>query len=301
MLPAAAAGGRAGLEVNAEIADRFDEMASLLEARSTADFRIRAYRCGAAVLRELLLSVVSIHDDSGRHGLEEIAGIGQSLAFAIERYIQSGRIPMLRQLRRAGPAQRETTAFAAAERSRSFRMRHPVSEERYRENDRETLPAATVPVPLQRTHRDEARYDEPPVAELLTVDSEYRTKSAADELLRIAPRQFNPTGQAWLPVLRTHRETRHYTAVFSNTAHAHQLGRTHDWVIIRRTDRHRGRQWTVITARRGPLSGLRIVRGREHECRRFYARHPGQVEPSEQFLPEGAARQLLLFERPTEK
>jgi hypothetical protein len=34
--------------------------------------------------------------------------------------------------------------------------------------------------------------DEPPVAELLDVDLEYRTKAARGELVRIAPQRFNP-------------------------------------------------------------------------------------------------------------
>jgi len=297
----AAASSPAGLEVNADIADRFDEMASLLEARSAVDFRIRAYRCGATVLRELLLSVVSIYDDSGRHGLGEIAGIGQSLAFAIERYIQSGQIPMLHQLRRDSSVQQSVTAFAAAERFKSSRMRPPTSEKVDCEDARVSSSAAMESEQRPGSGGDMTRRNGSQVAELLAIDAEYRARSAADELQRIAPRQFNPTGEAWLPVLRTHRETRHYTAVFSNTAQAHQLGRTHDWVIIRRADRHDRRQWTVVTARRGPLSGLRIVRGREHECYRFYARHPGQVAAPESDLADGAARQLLLFDCPAEE
>lgn len=61
---------------------------------------------------------------------------------------------------------------------------------------------------------------------------------------------------------------RHYTALFSNTAQAHRLGRTHDWVVIYWDgDDGRDGQCTVVTDRgRGPLQGLRVVRGREPEC-----------------------------------
>jgi putative hydrolase len=71
-------------------------------------------------------------------------------------------------------------------------------------------------------------------------------------------------------VLHTQRGTRHYTALFSNTARAHELGTTHDWVVIYRDDDDHGR-WTVITAQYGRLRGHRIVRGREQECARHYA------------------------------
>jgi len=60
-----------------------------------------------------------------------------------------------------------------------------------------------------------------PVAELLDVDREYRQKAESDELRRIAPRRFNPEGEAWLPILHTERNGRSYTALFSNTARAH--------------------------------------------------------------------------------
>jgi hypothetical protein len=47
--------------------------------------------------------------------------------------------------------------------------------------------------------------------ELLDVDREYREKAAAGQLRSIAPRRFNPSGEAWLPVLHTQRRERHYT------------------------------------------------------------------------------------------
>ncbi len=67
-----------------------------------------------------------------------------------------------------------------------------------------------------------------------------------------------------------------YTALFSNSARAHRRGKTRDWVVIY----HDGgdRQYTVITATRGPLKGRRIVVGRFAECERLYesAGHPAQ-------------------------
>jgi putative hydrolase len=106
---------------------------------------------------------------------------------------------------------------------------------------------------------------EPPLAELLDVDREYRERTRKKELPLIAPHRFNPTHAAWLPVLHTTRGERHYTALFSNTARAHELGTIRDWVVIYRDDHGGDGQWTVVTARFGPLAGKRIVRGREHE------------------------------------
>lgn len=60
----------------------------------------------------------------------------------------------------------------------------------------------------------------------------------------------------------------------SNTARAHRLGASRDWVVLYL---ERGRdegQWTVVTAHRGPLAGRRIVRGREAECLTHYGLAP---------------------------
>jgi hypothetical protein len=105
------------------------------------------------------------------------------------------------------------------------------------------------------------------VAALLGADAEYRRRAAGGELHRVAPRRFNPTGAAWLPVLHTEREGYALTALFSNTARAHALGRTDDWVILYwERDGHED-QCTIVTETRGLLSGRRVVRGREQECR----------------------------------
>jgi hypothetical protein len=68
--------------------------------------------------------------------------------------------------------------------------------------------------------------------ELLDIDREYREKAAAGKLRRIAPQRFNPSGEAWLPVLHSQRAERHYTVLFSNTARAHQMDMTGDWVVL---------------------------------------------------------------------
>ena len=114
----------------------------------------------------------------------------------------------------------------------------------------------------------------PAVATLLEVDREYRRKAAAGQLQKIAPRRFNPEHEAWLPVLHARREGWHFTALYSNTERAHDLHRTHDWVVIFYDDG----QCTVVTEYRGALKGMRVVRGREPECLKHYRELP--LEPS---------------------
>jgi DNA polymerase/3'-5' exonuclease PolX len=56
----------------------------------------------------------------------------------------------------------------------------------------------------------------------------------------------------------------------TNTARAHQLGKTHDWAVLYYDGGRGERQCTVITSQRGPLAGKRIVRSREGECALYY-------------------------------
>jgi hypothetical protein len=119
--------------------------------------------------------------------------------------------------------------------------------------------------------------EEPSVSLLLQIDFLYRKKAKAEELPKIAPKRFNPTGEAWLPILHVTRKGWHFTALYSNTARAHQLDRVRDWVVIFfYDDQHHEGQHTVVTETKGNLEGKRVVRGREQECRELLlARQPG--------------------------
>jgi DNA polymerase (family X) len=54
--------------------------------------------------------------------------------------------------------------------------------------------------------------DEPPVDVLLDVEREYCAKAEVDKLRKIAPKRFNPKGEAWLPILHACRGKWHFTA-----------------------------------------------------------------------------------------
>jgi putative hydrolase len=109
----------------------------------------------------------------------------------------------------------------------------------------------------------------------LSVDREYREKAEAGKLRRIAPRRFNPDNIEWLPIFHTERGEWQFTALYSNTALAHELGRTQDWVVLYfHADSHVEDQRTVVTETQGPLKGRRVVRGRERECEDYYNLQP---------------------------
>ena len=147
---------------------------------------------------------------------------------------------------------------------------------------------------LSRTRRwtpgqhDNAR---PDIAVVLDVDQEYRDKAERGLLQKIAPKRFNPSGAAWLPILHIERGAWHFTALFSNTARAHDLKRTDDWVVVYfHSDSEPEGQHTIVTETRGSLIGKRVVRGREQECRAYYegsreSREDTSTEPEESGNP----------------
>lgn len=115
---------------------------------------------------------------------------------------------------------------------------------------------------------------EPAVETLLEVDRLYRERENANKLKMIAPKRFNPEQNAWLPIMHLELDEWIFTALFSNTARAHKLGKTHDWVVLffENVDDHHHGQASVVTEYRGKLKRKRVVRGREEQCLECYRR-----------------------------
>lgn len=282
---------------NAGIASRFDEIARLLEEQQANPFRVQAYRTAASTLRSLERPVRELLEDQGLKGLRDLPGIGNALARAIEQLLRTGRLGLLDHLRgEDDPEQLLATVpgigpvlahrvhehlgiatladlEAAAHDGRLDKV--PGFGPKRLRAVRESLRSRLQPYRSRPKTRDTRH---PPIADLLDVDEEYRSRASADDLPRISPRRFNPTREAWLPVLHTERGGHRYSALFSNTARAHSLNKTNDWVVIYQEDPDRHRPWTVVTASYGLLRGKRIVRGREADCLNHYRNAP---EPTE--------------------
>jgi hypothetical protein len=279
--------------VNVEIAQRLTEVARLLEEQGANPFRVHAYRRAAEMLLRLDRPVRAILAAEGMEGLQRLPGIGETLAGAIRDVVITGRLPMLDRLRGEADPIGLLTSVPGIGKGLATRLHHDLGIETLEEletaaHDGRLRDLAgigekklagiidSLATPLRRVRGrpapalPHAPSREPPVGELLDVDREYREKAAAGALLRIAPRRFNPRREAWLPVLHTKRGARHYTALYSNTALAHHLGKTRDWVVLYFDDGGQDGQCTVITAQRQPLRGKRIVRGREGECAAYY-------------------------------
>ena len=88
---------------NSDVALIFDELADLLEIQDANPFRVRAYRNAARTIANLSESIAAICADPDRR-LTELAGIGKDLAGKITTIVQTGRLPMLDELRKEVPA-----------------------------------------------------------------------------------------------------------------------------------------------------------------------------------------------------
>lgn len=275
-------------QLNKQAAEIFRECAAILKQQAANPFRVNAYLRAANVLDALQDDARILLEKEGTAGLVKLPGIGKGLAAAIDEIARTGRLSQLDRVR--GEASPETLfqtlpgvgpklaedihgilhvdtleALEAAAHDGSLLQVPGVGERR----------AAAIRAGLAAVlGRGQARPPRhgalPPVRLLLAIDSAYRRQAAAGELPKIAPKRFNPDGKAWLPILHAEREGWHFTALFSNTARAHDLGRTHDWVVIYfYDDDHREDQCTVVTETHGPMKGERVVRGREAACRRL--------------------------------
>lgn len=286
---------------NAQIAAHLREAAELLADQGADRFRVRAYRRGADSVETLDRDLAVVHEEGGLEALVALPAIGQSLARAIAEMLTTGRWRQLERLRGesapedlfqtipgVGPKLAETlhralhvetleALEAAAHDGRMAALKGvgPGKTAAIRGALHEMLAHRR---PRRPEGRHESRHDgrhddvgEPDIALLLAVDARYRAEADAGALRRIAPKRFNPTGEAWLPVLHAEEQGWSFTALFSNTALAHELDRTHDWVVIYfERDGGPEHQRTVVTETRGPLEGLRVVRGREADCRAHY-------------------------------
>ena len=285
---------------NEQIADILEQVAGRLEAQHANIYRIDAYRAGAAVVRSHETSIQDLALTEGREGLDALPQIGWSLSASIEELAHTGRLRMLERLEgtlcsvelfktvpgigeelaerihreldidtlealevAAHDGRLDAVAGFGPRRLEAIRdilatMLARSSRGRARRFEELQRAGAQVSAP-------EAPEVRPDVHLLLELDREYREKVEADELPRIAPQRNNPEGAAWLPVLHSYEDGWHFTALFSNTDRAHELGRVRDWVVVYfERDGHEG-QCTIVTEYRGPLVGKRVVRGREDE------------------------------------
>lgn len=270
---------------NAKVAETLRDAATLLAQQNANNFRILAYRNAAKTIEDLPEDVVDVAA-RGADALDALPHIGKTIAGAIMQLATTGRWAQLERMR--GMLDPEIAFQNIPGIGPTFaRLIH----ENLHIDTLEALEAAahdgrldTVPGIGERRGKiirqslasilarkrpllsSGHKIAPPPIEMILDVDDEYREKARTGDLKFIAPKRFNPKGEAWLPILHTERGSWHFTVLFSNTARAHELGRTADWVIVFYSSDHQVEdQCTVVTETSGSLKGQRVVRGREQE------------------------------------
>lgn len=88
--------------INQEIAKIFNEMSEYLAMDEVA-FKPQAYEKAALNLESLSVDVADIYKKEGLKGLEDVPGIGQSMAEKIEEYIKTGKIKEYEAMKKKMP------------------------------------------------------------------------------------------------------------------------------------------------------------------------------------------------------
>lgn len=272
---------------NEAVAERLRRAAALLSQQGDNPFRAAAYRRAADTIGALREDVGAILDAEGVDGLDRIPDVGPGIAAAIREMLRTGRWSLLERLQGTVEPERLFQSIPGIGPALAKRIHDTLEVDSLEELEMAAHDGALEAVPgishrrasairaalstmlgsVARSRR--APVSAPGVDLVLDVDREYREKADADALPKIAPRRFNPDHVPWLPILHTERGGWRFTALFSNSARAHDLDRTRDWVVVYAyDDDHREARYTVVTEHRGELAGARVVRGREEECRR---------------------------------
>lgn len=284
------------LPTNEEIAEILDQIADLLDTQDANPFRIKAYRDGASSIRSFDKSIAKISVDRGEKGLETIPNIGEGIAKIVTSYVKTGRSEMLEKLQgQTSPVDLfKKVPGIGKELSKRIVDQLGISTleeleqaaydgrlkkidgfgEKKVKNIKVSL-AGMLSTSAQRSigHSSDQKEsaEKPDVETILRVDEEYRSKAEANKLRKIAPKRFNPEDKTWLPILNTEKMGWEFTALYSNTALAHELNKTQDWVVIYFEKGRQKGQNTIVTETKGPLKGKRVIRGREDECWDYYA------------------------------
>ncbi len=267
---------------NHELAELLRSIADTLRETGANRYRISAYDRAADAVDDAQESLASLYQASGKEGLERVRGVGEGIANVIMEYLDTGRSRLLDDLRAKvdpvelftdvpgiGPelARRIGDELGVSSLEELERAAHDgrlesvdgVGAHRARAV-RDHLAARLAPQPeTRRAGDDRDEGQAPPEKLLLEIDREYREMAEKGKLRTIAPRRFNPGGERWLPVMETERNGWSFSALYSNTARAHEKGKTRDWVVIYWEKDGRKGQNTVVTAERGSGAGERVV------------------------------------------
>ncbi|HDR9582326.1 TPA: DNA-binding protein [Burkholderia stabilis] len=283
-------------EENRHIAACLREAAQRLAEQGANPYRVAAYRASAETVDALDHNIRARFEAGGVDALGALPEIGTGVAQAIAELLVTGHWRQLDRL--CGDAERASAFEAVPGIGHGLALRiHDLLhidtleelERAARNGQLETITgvgprrAAGIRTALDDVLSRRRRWQghvqdagpgtEPPVELLLYIDRLYRNKAAAGVLPTLVTRRLNADISEPPPVMHMTKGGWHFTALCLHAAaRAPESGRTTDWVSLYFYDAVQcEHQRTVVTETFGSLAGKRIVRGREMECRVYYA------------------------------
>lgn len=304
---------------NSEISEVLERVADLLEAQAANRYRVGAYRAAAETIRNHEIPLAEILAQGGVEAVDALPTIGRTIAAHVAELVHRRSLSLLERLEGEVSPEQLLSTLPGIGPELALRIHHTLDVDTLEELEvaahdgrldgvagfgprriraiREQLAAILGRSARHRARRqswlashdrrDPETLPRPSVGILLEVDADYRAGAACGQLPRISPRRFNPDRKAWLPVLHSEKDGWHLSALFSNSARAHELEKTDDWVVLHYSRDGDEGQCTIVTEYRGPLKGKRVVRGRDDECHAHYADAPADTVSSEELAEAG--------------
>ncbi|MGO8921184.1 MAG: helix-hairpin-helix domain-containing protein [Stellaceae bacterium] len=214
----------ADLNQNPVVAGMLREYGQLLRQQGAETFRVAAYQHAADVVERLDRPLGEVFAAGGREALMALPAVGRSIGAALAEMLTTGRWAQLGRLRGTlEPEERFRTIPGIGPQlaKRIAEELHVDTLESLEAAAHDGRLAAIEGIGLRRAEmirtalgerlgrprlrRLRQSRERPPVDLLLDVDAEYRRRASAGELRTIAPKRFNPSGEAWLPVLHARR------------------------------------------------------------------------------------------------
>src|SRR5579872_4414143 len=193
---------------NSTLARKLNDYATYLEGEEPNVYRVRAYRKAAETVLAQDRPLADLLAEKGRAGLEDLPGIGRSLAYTLEGLIRTGEFRTLRPEGGHIDPERLLTSLPGVGPQLAHQIHERLGITTLEDLERAAHEGRLAEVGigpkrlrglidalagrLRRTRLPEPIRGEPPVADLLEIDEEYRRQAAEHALPTLAPRRFNP-------------------------------------------------------------------------------------------------------------